>query len=71
MVCPLLLVTDKLDTYKPVEGRRPVVIPKGTEIKTGKTPGHQGPYNGSGGGSEINIPKGLPKGSVGKWEPLE
>jgi hypothetical protein len=63
--------TDKLDTYKPVGGRRPVVIPKGSEVKIGKTPGHQGPYNGSGGGNEINIPKGLPKGSVGKWEPLE
>ena len=62
--------TDKLDPFKPVEGRRPVKIPEGTEVKRGKTPGNEGPYQGSGGARETLIPGGLPPGSVGGWEPL-
>jgi hypothetical protein len=62
--------TDKLDIFKPVEGRREVIIPKGAEVKRGTTPGHEGPYDGSGGVDETLIPKGLPPGSVGPWKPL-
>ena len=40
---------DKLDPFKPMEGKRPVTIPGGTPIQTGTTPGGEGPYNGSGG----------------------
>jgi len=62
--------TDKLDPFKPVEGRRPVTIPEGTDVKRGKTPGGEGPYRGRGGASETLVPGGLPPGSVGPWEPL-
>lgn len=61
---------DKLDPFKPCPGRRPVNIPKGTNIQKGKTPGGEGPYNGNGGGNETFIPEGLPPGSVGPWSPL-
>jgi len=59
---------DKLDPFKPLGGRRRANIPKGTSIKKGNTPGGEGPYNGSGGGNETLIPKGLPPGSVGPWK---
>jgi hypothetical protein len=62
--------TDKLDPFKPVEGRRPVNIPEGVGVKRGKTPGGQGEYKGSGGANETLIPGGLPPGSAGPWEPL-
>jgi uncharacterized protein RhaS with RHS repeats len=61
---------DKLDPFKPAEGRRPATIPAGTDVKRGKTPGGEGPYKGSGGANETLVPGGLPKGSVGPWEPL-
>ena len=61
---------DKLDPFKPCPGRRSAKIPKGTPIKTGKTPGKEGPYNGNGGANETLIPDGLPPGSVGPWSPL-
>ncbi len=62
---------DNLDPFKPLTGRRPVRIPKGTPVQTGKTPGGEGPYNGSGGANETHIPGGLPPGSAGPWEPFQ
>lgn len=62
--------TDKLDPFKPVEGRRPVNIPEGQPVQRGITPGGEGPYNGSGGANETRSPGGLPPGSVGPFEPL-
>ena len=62
--------TDKLDPFKPVEGRRPVTVPEGVDVQRGKTPGGQGPQRGSGGADETFIPGGLPPGSVGPWQPL-
>ena len=62
--------TDKLDPFKPIGGRRPARIPEGTGVKRGKTPGGEGPSNGSGGANETLIPGGLPPGSTGSWEPL-
>ncbi|MDH5231851.1 MAG: RHS repeat-associated core domain-containing protein [Gammaproteobacteria bacterium] len=62
---------DKLDPFKPAEGKRPVKIPAGTTVKKGKTPGRQGPFDGSDGANEVLIPNGLPPGSVGEWEPLD
>ncbi len=53
-----------------MEGKRPVHIPGGTPIKTGITPGGEGPYNGSGGANEVLVPAGLPPGSTGEWEKL-
>ncbi|MDO6566260.1 RHS repeat-associated core domain-containing protein [Alteromonas sp. 1_MG-2023] len=61
---------DKLDPFKPMTGKRPVHIPGGTPIKTGTTPGAEGPYNGSGGANEVLVPGGLPAGSTGEWKPL-
>jgi len=61
---------DNLDPFKPLTGRRPVKIPAGTKINRGRTPGGEGPYNGSGGGNETLVEGGLPSGSVGPWEPL-
>lgn len=61
---------DKLDPFKPVEGRRPVTIPEGTDVKRGRTPGGEGPYNGRGGARETLVPGGLPPGSLVAWEPL-
>jgi hypothetical protein len=62
--------TDKLDPFKPAEGRRRVTIPEGTDVQRGKTPGRQGPYNGGGGANETLVPGGLPPGSAGSWERL-
>ena len=62
--------TDKLDPFKPVEGRRPVMIPEGTTVKKGITPGNEGHKGGSGGANETLIPEGLPPGSAGEWKPL-
>ena len=62
---------DKLDPFKPLNGRRPARIPKGTGVKKGNTPGGEGPFNGSGGGKETLIPNGLPSGSAGNWKPLK
>ncbi len=62
--------TDKLDPFKPVEGRRPVNIPEGVGVKRGTTPGGEGPNRGSGGANETLVPGGLPPGSAGPWEPL-
>ncbi|VVM28467.1 hypothetical protein BSPWISOXPB_11028 [uncultured Gammaproteobacteria bacterium] len=62
---------DKLDLFKPVEGRRLVLVPKGEKVKRGTTPGGEGPYKGSGGARETLIPNGLPKGSVEKWKPVK
>jgi RHS repeat-associated protein len=59
---------DKLDTFKPAEGRRKAKIPKGTKVRRGKTPGGEGPYDGSGGANETLIEEGLPPGSTGEWE---
>ena len=64
------VAADKLDPFKPVEGRSPVTIPAGTDVQRGRTPGGEGPYNGSGGARETLIPSGLPAGSVGPWRPL-
>jgi RHS repeat-associated protein len=61
---------NKLDPFKPMTGKRPVHIPGGTPIKTGTTPGGEGPYNGSGGANEVLVPGGLPAGSTGNWKPL-
>jgi hypothetical protein len=60
--------TDKLDPFKPMEGRRPATIPKGTPVQRGITPGGEGPYNGDGGANETLTPGGLPPGSVGEFE---
>jgi RHS repeat-associated protein len=63
--------TDKLDPFKPVEGRRPVNVPEGIGVKRGKTPGGEGgDKDRSGGANETLIPGGLPPGSAGTWEPL-
>lgn len=62
--------TDKLDPFKPINGKRPVIIPDGTKVQNGRTPGGEGPYKGSGGGRETLIPGGLPPGSAGTWRPF-
>jgi RHS repeat-associated protein len=62
--------TDKLDLFKPVEGRRRVTIPAGSKVQKGVTPGREGPYNGEGGANETWTSEGLPPGSVGPFEPL-
>jgi hypothetical protein len=56
--------------FKPVEGRRPVMILAGFTVQQGTTLGGEGPYNGSGGGNETLPHGGLPAGSARKWELL-
>ena len=62
--------TDKLDPFKPIEGKRPVIIPAGSVVKKGTTPGGEGPYNGNGGADETLHENPLPPGSVGEWRPI-
>lgn len=64
---------DKLDPFKPLDGRRPVTIPEGTPSQEGVTPGGENPQypDRQGGANERLIPGGLPPGSTGEWEPLE
>jgi RHS repeat-associated protein len=62
--------TDRLDPFKPIEGRRRVTIPAGSKVQKGITPGGEGLYNGEGGANETLIQDGLPPGSVGPFEPL-
>jgi hypothetical protein len=52
------LPIDKLDLFKPVEGRRLVLVPKGEKVKRGTTPGGEGPYKGSGGARETFLMRG-------------
>ncbi|MGH8020398.1 MAG: RHS repeat-associated core domain-containing protein [Opitutaceae bacterium] len=63
---------DKLDPFKPAEGRRRATVPAGSTVKRGITPGHDpnGPYDGEGGARETLHEEGLPPGSVGPWEPI-
>ena len=59
---------NKLDMFKPAEGKRTVVLPKGQEVQRGVTPG--GESNGSGGANETRS-FDLPPGSVqNDWTPL-